>query len=94
MQDEEKRSYGIQDKPDTGKDLRKRKKGKFLTKCRGLEFSDETVPCPGDEHAEPSQAEQENQHSACDDKRQATSNMDRVPKKWRLKYQREERTSW
>lgn len=87
MQDEDKRSYGMEEKPDTGKDLRKRKKGKFLTKRRGLEFSDETVPCPGAEHAEPSHAEQENQHSACDDKRQFTSNnKDLVPKKRRLKY--------
>ena len=91
MQDEEKRSYDNEDKPDNGKDVRKRKKGKFLTKSRGLKFCDETVHCPGAEHAEPSHAEQENcQHSACDDKR---SNTALVTKKWLLKYQKKERTS-
>ena len=92
MQDEEKRSCGLEEKPDNGKDLRNRKKGKFLTKRRGLKFSDETVPCPDDEHDKPNHAEQENQHSACGDKR-FTSNTDLVSKKWLLKYQKEERTS-
>ena len=64
MEDQEQRCYSTQYEPDSLKDLRAMEKRKFLTKCRGMKFSDETVRCPDDEHGEANQPTQENQHRA------------------------------
>ena len=64
IEDQEQRCYSAQGEPGNLKDLGTGEKNKSHTKWSGMEFSDETVRRPDDEHEDANQPERENQHRA------------------------------